>query len=115
MISKAPENIQPQQIELVLAQLDALGPLDPIAIQALGPIDDLANGPEDFVESIRSDLPLIAAVLAIAGGPQASRRSETLRVDDAVNALGSDTIREITLVRKVVEAFGVTATSPNRC
>ena len=43
MITKAPDNIQPQQIELVLAQLDALGPLDPIAVQALGPTDDFAR------------------------------------------------------------------------
>lgn len=114
MISKAPEIIQPQQIELVLAQLDALGPLDPIAIQSLGPTGHSTNGPVQFVESIRSDLPLIAAVLAIAGGTEAGRRPDTLSVDDAVNTLGPDTIREITLVRKVVEAFGPIATSPNQ-
>lgn len=115
MISKAPEDIQPKQIELVLAQLDALGPLDPIAIQTLGPLEHSANGPEQWVDSILSDLPLIAAILAIAGGPEARHRSQTLSVDDAVGALGPDTIREITLVRKVVEAFGPAPTSPNRC
>lgn len=105
MISQAPEDIQPQQIELVLAQLDALGPLDPIAIQTIGPIDASTNDWEQFLESIRSDLPLIAAVLAIACGPDTGRGSEMLSVDDAVTALGPDTIRDVTLVRKVVEAF----------
>jgi len=114
MLTKATENIPPRKIELVLAQLDALRPLAPIAIQALEPIEDSTNGSEQFIESIRSDLPLIAAILAVADTSETGHRAEARRIADVVNLLGPDTIRDITLVRKVIEAFGPAGVLPNR-
>lgn len=106
MASMAPNSTDPQKAELVLAQLDALPPLAPIAARILALTEDSKTHAKQIVELVEADPALTARVLSILGRAEYGLRSKSITIESAVTMLGFAAIRQITLALKVMETFG---------
>lgn len=106
MTSMAPQNIDAQKVELVLAQIDAIPPLAPIATRILSLTRDSKSNAQQIIDLIRTDPALTARVLSILNRAEHGVRSEVVNIENAVRMLGFETIRQITLAMKVMEVFG---------
>ena len=106
MTARPPRHIEPQKVELALAQLDAIPPLGTIATRILTLTHDPGTNAKEVVDLIAADPALTARILSILNRAEYGVRTEVLTVDNAVRMLGFDRIRQITLALKVMEAFG---------
>lgn len=100
-----PTPIEPQKVELVLAQLDALPALAPVVTRILALTKDEAGSMRELAQLVASDPSLAARALAICGKAATGVRSAELTVERAVGLIGFKTIRQVTLASKVMEAF----------
>lgn len=106
MTVRSPSQIDARKVELVLAQLDAIPPLSPIATRILALTEDDRSSARQIVELISSDPPLTARVLSILGRAEHGVRREAVSLENAVKYLGFTTVRQVTLALKVMEVFG---------
>ncbi|MBK8268393.1 MAG: HDOD domain-containing protein [Planctomycetes bacterium] len=106
MTTMAPNSSDPQKAELVLAQLDTLPPLAPIAARILALTDDSKSNAKQIVELVGADPALAARMLSILGRAEHGLRSQSISIENAVKMLGFSAIRQITLALKVMETFG---------
>jgi signal transduction histidine kinase/HD-like signal output (HDOD) protein len=101
--TKAPPGPEPAQVELILAQIDSLPTLSPVATQLLQLTLDERAGARDLVRLIESDPSLSARVLATVR--RASHGVETDSVERAVVLLGFDAVRSLALSIQIFETF----------
>lgn len=101
----AAHSVEPRKVELVLAQLDALPALAPVVTRILSLTQDSKSSGRELAQLVSSDPSLTASVLSICGKAHHGWRSGGMTVEKAVGLLGFDTIRQITLASKVMEAF----------
>ncbi len=106
MATAASSGVQPQKVELILAQLEGLPPLAPIAARILQLTEDTRSNARGIVELIESDPPLTARVLSLLSRVEHGVRREAVTVENAVLMLGFGTIRQLVLAIKVMEVFG---------
>ncbi|MBX3395680.1 MAG: HDOD domain-containing protein [Phycisphaerae bacterium] len=106
MTSMAVDSSDARKAELVLAQLDALPPLAPIAARILALADDSNTHARQIIELVSADPALTARVLSIVGKAEHGFRAKSVTIDTAVKMLGFKAIRQITLTLKVMDAFG---------
>lgn len=106
--SVASESIPSQQVERILAQLDTLPPLAPVATRILALTDDPKAGAKQIVTLIESDPSLTARMLSVLRRAEHGVRHEAISVENAVLMLGFETVRQLTLAVKVMEVFGQT-------
>lgn len=106
MTSMAADSSDARKAELVLAQLDALPPLAPIAARILALADDSNTHVRQIIELVSADPALTARVLSIVGRAEHGFRAKSVTIDGAVKMLGFRAIRQITLTLKVMDAFG---------
>ncbi|MEE8385921.1 MAG: HDOD domain-containing protein, partial [Dehalococcoidia bacterium] len=109
MTSAASSQVQPQKVELILAQLDGLAPLAPIAARVLQLTEDNRSNAREIVQLIESDPSLTARVLSLLSRVEHGVRREAVSVENAVLMLGFDTIRQLVLAVKVMDVFGAAA------
>jgi len=95
--------LEPAQIEMILAQIDALPTLSPVAAQIVQLSMDERAGVRDLVRLIASDPSLAARVLARVR--RADCAAETDSVERAVVLLGVETVRSLVLSIEVFETF----------
>ncbi len=108
MSAVASESIPSQQVERILAQLDTLPPLAPVATRILALADDSKSGAKQIVTLIESDPSLTARMLSVLRRAEHGVRDEAISVENAVLMLGFETVRQLTLAVKVMEVFGQT-------
>lgn len=106
MSSVKPASIQPQKIELILAQLDNLPPLAPVATRILALTEDSRSNAKEIIELVASDPSLTTRILSLLSRAEHGLRREAITVEKAVLMLGFDTVRQVTLAAKVMEVFG---------
>ncbi|MFQ5429347.1 MAG: HDOD domain-containing protein [Phycisphaerae bacterium] len=106
MTSRGPKLTQPQRIELVLAQLESIPPLAPIAAKILSLTDDPTSHARQIVELIAADPALTARILSIINRAEHGVRSEVVDIDSAIRMLGFNAVRRVTLTLKVMDVFG---------
>lgn len=105
MDAKAGSSVEPQKIELVLAQLEGLPPLAPVATRILSLTEDSRADAKQIVELVGNDPSLTARVLALLGRAEHGVRPEAVTIQNAVILLGFKAIRQATLAAKVMEVF----------
>lgn len=91
--------------ELVLAQLDTLPTLAPVAVRLLQITLDADSSARDVVELLRADQALTAKVLAVANSAALGAPGKVATLDRAVALLGFRVIRSVALAVKVLECF----------
>ncbi len=91
--------------ELVLARLDQLPTLAPIAVRLLQATADVNAELAEIAALLRADPSLAARVLSLANSSALGTRSEVRTIDQAVVRLGFKTLRCVVLTTKVFEAF----------
>lgn len=96
---------EPQHVERVLAQLDALPSLSAVAVKVLALTEDDRSGARQLAEIVAGDPSLAARVLSMAGRACVGARPEAATIQGAVTLLGFNTVRQITLASKVMDAF----------
>jgi putative nucleotidyltransferase with HDIG domain len=101
-----PPEVEPQKIELVLAQLESLPPLAPVAARILALTEDSRSSAGQIIELIGSDPSLTMRVLSLLNRADRGVRPEAVTIQNAVVLLGFKTIRQVTLAVKVMEVFG---------
>lgn len=94
-----------RKVELVLAQLDAIPPLSPIATRILALTEDDRSSARQIIELISADPALTARVLSILGRAEHGVRRDAISLENAVKYLGFTTVRQVTLALKVMEVF----------
>ncbi|MBN2560701.1 MAG: HDOD domain-containing protein [Phycisphaerae bacterium] len=109
MPSMAPSGTESQKVELILAQLDSLPPLAPVATRILALTEDSKSNARQIIELVESDPALAARVLSLLSRVEHGMRREAITIKNAVLMLGFDTVRQLTLAIKVMEVFGSTA------
>jgi putative nucleotidyltransferase with HDIG domain len=97
------------RVELVLAQLDTLPSLAPVAARIVTLTADPRTQAREVTELIRSDPSLTARVLSVLGRARHGLRPEAVTLENAVTLLGFETIRQLALAVKVMEVFGPSA------
>lgn len=112
MAARAPNNPDPQKVELVLAQLESLPPLAPIATRILALTEDSSSHARQIIDLISADPALTARVLSVLGRAEHGVRSKSITIENAVKMLGYASIRQITLALKVMEAFNGAGDEP---
>lgn len=94
------------KVELVLAQLESLPALAPIAVRLL----ELTAQPDadlrEITRVIETDAALSARLLALLARADRGVDRRNATVDRAVALLGVPTVRQVVIAAKVVEAFG---------
>jgi len=101
-----PSEVEPQKVELVLAQLESLPPLAPVAARILALTEDSRSSAGQIIELIGSDPSLTMRVLSLLKRADRGVRTEAVTIQNAVVLLGFKTIRQVTLAVKVMEVFG---------
>lgn len=96
-----------REVDLVLAQLEAIPPLSPVATRILSLTSDDQASPKDLVRLVETDPALTARLLSMLGRSDTGVRPSAINVDNAVRLLGFKAIRHVTLALKVQEAFGL--------
>lgn len=91
------------QVELILAQIDALPTLSPVAVQLLQLALDDRTRARDLARLIESDPSLSSRILAMVR--RADRSVETDSIERAVVMLGFDAIRNLALAIEIFETF----------
>jgi len=102
----APADVEPQKIELVLAQLESLPPLAPVVTRILALTESSKSNTRQIVDLIGSDPSLTVRVLSLLSRAEHAVRPEALSLENAVGMLGFNAIRQATLASKVMEVFG---------
>lgn len=100
-----PPEVEPQKIELVLAQLESLPPLAPVAARILALTEDSRSNARQIVDLVGSDPSLTMRVLSLLSRADRGVRPEAVTIENAVVLLGFSTIRQVTLAVKVMEGF----------
>jgi putative nucleotidyltransferase with HDIG domain len=95
-----------QQVEMVIAQLDALPPLAPVTPKILSITMDPTAGVSALAEAVSSDPSLTARVLSLAGRAHLGVRPRSADLSGAIKLLGFAAIRQVALATKVMEVFG---------
>jgi len=94
---------EPGQVELILAQIESLPTLSPVATQLLElTMDDRASA-RDLVRLIESDQSLAARILSLVR--RADRGASTDTVERAVVLLGFDVVRNLACSIQIFETF----------
>jgi putative nucleotidyltransferase with HDIG domain len=101
-----PSDVEPQKIELVLAQLESLPPLAPVATRILALTDSSKSNARQIVDLIGSDPSLTVRILSLLSRAEHAVRPEAVSLENAVGMLGFNAIRQATLASKVMEVFG---------
>lgn len=101
--------VEPRKVELILAQLDTLPPLAPVATRILALTEDSHSNARQIVELIGTDPSLTTRVLSLLGRAEHGVRREAITVENAVRLLGFDAIRQLTLATKIMELFGASS------
>lgn len=99
----APVPVEPAQVELILAQIDTLPTLSPVATRLLAMSTDERAGVRDLVRLVESDQSIAARILSAARRSHLGAEAGT--VDRAVALLGFDAVRNITLSMQIFETF----------
>jgi putative nucleotidyltransferase with HDIG domain len=103
----APGQPNTREVDLVLAQLEAIPPLSPVATRILSLTADDQASPKDLVRLVETDPGLTAQLLSMLGRAETGVRASAINLDNAVRLLGFKAIRHVTLALKVQEAFGL--------
>lgn len=98
----------PQNVEMLLAQLDELPTLAPVAMRILSLTQDDKSSTRQLVDLVSSDPSLTARVLSVCSKASSGVRPDSMSVEKAVSMLGFETVRHLTLAQKVQEVFGAT-------
>lgn len=106
MTSSPPNTTASTDVELILAQLDNLPPLAPVAARILALTTDPKTHARQITQLVGSDPSLTARVLSILGRAHHGLRPEAVTLENSVQLLGFETIRQIALAQKVLEVFG---------
>lgn len=100
---QAPEPSEPGQVELVLAQIDALPTLSAVAVRLLELTHDDHTGAREIAELIEADQSLSARLIAETGRAGIGPAVQTVR--DAVVRLGLNAVRNLVLAVRIFETF----------
>jgi putative nucleotidyltransferase with HDIG domain len=92
-------------VESVLAQLDRLPSLSPVAARLLALTTAPDSSARDLVEVIQSDAPMTSALLRLVNRADRGGPRDVTTVDRAVTLLGFQTVRKLALAVKVFQAF----------
>jgi len=95
--------IEPSQVELILAQIDSLPTLSPVATQLLEMTMDERAHARDLIRLIESDQTLAARILSLVR--RANRVADTDSVERAVVLLGFDVVRNLACSIQIFETF----------
>ncbi len=96
---------EPQQVELVLSQLDAIPPVSPVAFRILALTQDERSSTEQLVALIESEPPLAARILSLVDRAELGVGPQGVNIKNAVLILGFNTVRQVALALKVKEVF----------
>jgi putative nucleotidyltransferase with HDIG domain len=110
----APQDVEPQKIELVLAQLETLPPLAPVVTRILALTDSSKSNAKQIVDLIGSDPSLTVRILSLLSRAEYAVRPEAVTLENAVGMLGFNAIRQATLASKVMEVFGTGSAKEKR-
>jgi len=91
--------------ELVLAHLDRLPTLPPVALRLLQVTGDATRGAADVVALLRADQTLTARLLAVVNSAAAGLRTPVTTVERAVPLIGFQALRGIVLATATLDIF----------
>ena len=94
------------QAARALAQLRDLPTLPAVAVRLLNLTSNLDSEINDVCDLLKSDQTLTAKLLALASSAHTGRSKPAETVNDAVVALGFNTVRTVVLTLKIFEVFG---------
>ncbi len=97
--------IEPQKTERIIAQLDNLPAIAPVATRILSLTESDRSNAKDLAELVASDPALTTRVLSLASRAEHGIGKRALTVEIAVVLLGFKAIRQITLAVKVMDVF----------
>lgn len=92
--------------ELMLAHLDALPTLAPVAVKLLQLTTDDASSVQDVVETLQGDQSLTAKILSVANSVASGAGGEVATLERALVLLGFKAVRGVVLAVKVFECLG---------
>lgn len=98
--------VDAEKTERIIAQLDNLPAIAPVATRILALTESDHSNAKDLAELVASDPALTTRVLSLAGRAEHGLTKDALTVGRAVVLLGFKAVRQVTLAVKVMDVFG---------